>query len=111
MGSRLSRISICRVALCRPYTAPHHLSQTSVWKPAPIEHISAIATSIRNRRDRREWMSSRPGFYRKVLEGYRTLARREPERFRVIQTGRCDVERVAASVWKIVEPVSTRIDV
>lgn len=37
-------------------------------------------------------------FYRKVREGYETLAAREPDRFLVVD-GRRDVEAIAADVW------------
>ena len=49
-------------------------------------------------------------FYRKVRRGYRTLARREPERFRLID-GRRDAEVVAARIWKTVEPVLSKVHV
>lgn len=40
-------------------------------------------------------------FYRKVREGYRELARREPARFRIVDGGG-GVEAVAAAVWAVV---------
>jgi dTMP kinase len=43
-------------------------------------------------------------FYRRVREGYEILARREPQRFRVID-GRRAPESVAADVWRAVEPI------
>lgn len=43
-------------------------------------------------------------FYGKVREGYHVLARREPQRFRVID-GRRPPEAVAADVWRAVEPM------
>jgi dTMP kinase len=49
-------------------------------------------------------------FYRKVREGYRTLAAREPERFRVID-GRSEVEAIAAEIWEAVRPVVSQIHV
>lgn len=42
-------------------------------------------------------------FYRNVREGYRTLARREPGRFVVID-GQGEVESVAAGIWQVVAP-------
>ena len=47
--------------------------------------------------DRMEQMP--PAFYEAVREGYLTLARDEPERFRVIQAGR-SVEAVEEEVWE-----------
>lgn len=47
--------------------------------------------------DRMEQMP--PEFYEAVREGYLTLARDEPERFRVIQAGR-SVEAVEEEVWE-----------
>ena len=47
--------------------------------------------------DRMEQMP--PEFYEAVREGYLTLARDEPERFRVIQAGR-SVEAVEQEVWE-----------
>jgi dTMP kinase len=43
-------------------------------------------------------------FYRRVRAGYEILARREPERFRVVD-GRRQPESVAADVWRAVEPI------
>lgn len=48
-------------------------------------------------------------FYRKVRAGYETLARREPERFRVID-GRRAPESVAADVWRAVAPILGETD-
>lgn len=41
-------------------------------------------------------------FHQRVREGYRKLARREPERFRVVDAGQ-SVEKVASGVWNVVE--------
>lgn len=46
-------------------------------------------------------------FYRKVREGYKTLALREPHRFRTID-GRRRPEEVAADVWRAVDPVLSK---
>ena len=43
-------------------------------------------------------------FYRRVREGYRDLARREPGRYRMIDGAR-PVEEVAADVWHAVAPL------
>ena len=43
-------------------------------------------------------------FYRRVSEGYRTLAEREPERFRLID-GRRPPDQVAEDVWRAVAPL------
>lgn len=43
-------------------------------------------------------------FHRSVLEGYREIARLEPERFRFVD-GNGTVEEVAARVWAEVEPL------
>jgi dTMP kinase len=43
-------------------------------------------------------------FHHKVRDAYRTMAAREPQRFRMID-GRADVETVARAVWDAVRPL------
>jgi len=43
-------------------------------------------------------------FYRRVHEGYKLLAAREPERFRLID-GRHDLDTIEAEIWRAVQPL------
>jgi dTMP kinase len=48
--------------------------------------------------------SETEAFHRRVREGYLELARRFPERIRVVDAG-CDADTVAAEIWGVVRPM------
>ncbi|MCW5978746.1 MAG: dTMP kinase [Bryobacteraceae bacterium] len=78
-----------------------------------------LETSLRRARDRNRNLDAASAgqtrmdeqsaaFYERVRDGYLTLARREPGRFRPID-GRGDIERIASRIWQAVEPAVSGI--
>ncbi len=85
------------------------LSRISGWGAGGLEPDVVVlldvpaevaAARMRRRLDRME--SAGDDFHRRVAEGYRVLAARDPDRWRVVD-GSGTVDDVEARVWKVVE--------